>query len=40
MAHARRRRYEAKKDDELSFPADAILTLLEPAADAGWSVGM
>jgi len=28
--------YEAQQDDELSFPADAILEILEEAGNAGW----
>ncbi len=32
--------YQAKKEDELSFPASTILTLLEPADEPGWSRGI
>jgi hypothetical protein len=28
--------YEAQQDDELSFPADAVLEILEEANTSGW----
>jgi hypothetical protein len=28
--------YEAQQDDELSFPADAVLEILEEAGSSGW----
>ena len=28
--------YDAQQDDELSFPADAILEILDPDSTSGW----
>lgn len=28
--------YDAQQDDELSFPADAILEILDPENTSGW----